>query len=80
MPFNNNNQDVDILAVISVLLGMINVQENRLQSAQNDVQSANDKQAKFLLEAINKQFEEQNNKIDEIIRLLKEGEQNGQHT
>ena len=77
MPFNNNNQDVDILAVISVLLGMINVQENRLQSAQNDVQSANDKQAKFLLEAINKQFEEQNNKIDEIIRLLKEGEQNG---
>ena len=80
MPFNNNNQDVDILAVISVLLGMINVQENRLQSAQNDVQSANDKQAKFLLEAINKQFEEQNNKLDEIIRLLKEGEQNGQHT
>lgn len=77
MPFNNNNQDVDILAVISVLLGMINVQENRLQSAQNDVQSANDKQAKFLLEAINKQFKEQNNKIDEIIRLLKEGEQNG---
>ena len=80
MPFNNNNQDVDILSVISVLLGMINVQENRLQSAQNDVQSANDKQAKFLLEAINKQFEEQNNKLDEIIRLLKEGEQNGQHT
>lgn len=76
----NNNRDVDILAIISVLLGMTNVQENRLQSAQNDVQSANDKQAKFLLEAINKQFEEQNNKLDEIIKLLKEGEQNGQHT
>lgn len=80
MAFNNNNQDIDILAVISVLLGMINVQENRLQSAQNDVQSANDKQAKYLLEAINRQFEEQNNKLNEIIRLLKEGEQNGQHT
>lgn len=77
MAFNNNNQDIDILAVISVLLGMINVQENRLQSAQNDVQSANDKQAKYLLEEINRQFEEQNNKLDEIIRLLKEGEQNG---
>lgn len=80
MAFNNNNQDIDILSVISVLLGMINVQENRLQSAQNDVQSANDKQAKYLLEAINRQFEEQNNKLNEIIRLLKEGEQNGQHT
>ena len=80
MAFNNNNQDIDILSVISVLLGMINVQENRLQSAQNDVQSANDKQAKYLLEAINRQFEEQNNKLNEIIRLLKEGEQTGQHT
>lgn len=80
MPFNNNNNDIDILAIISVLLGMVNVQENRLQSAQNDVQSANDKQAKYLLEAINRQFEEQNDKLNEIIRLLKEGEQNGQHT
>ena len=39
-----NNKDIDILAVASVLLGMQNLQENRQQSAHNDVQLANDKQ------------------------------------
>ena len=69
MAYNNGN-DLDILAVISVLLGMVNVQENRLQSAQNDVQSANDKQAQFLLNEINKKFDEQNEILNKIQKAL----------
>lgn len=34
---------------------------NRLQSAQNDVHAANDKQAQYLLEEITRKFDEQNN-------------------
>ena len=67
---NDKNNDMDILAILSVLLGMINVQENRLQSAHNDVQSANDKQAKFLLEEISRKFDEQNEMLKKIIDLL----------
>lgn len=66
------NNEADILAIISVLLGMVNVQENRLQSAQNDVQSANDKQAHYMLDEINKKFDEQNEILNRLIKILEE--------
>ena len=65
-----NNNDIDLLAILSVMLGVINVQENRLQSAQNDVQSANDKQAQFLLNEINKKFDEQKEILNKIQKAL----------
>ena len=71
MAYNSGNE-ADILAIISVLLGMVNVQENRLQSAQNDVQSANDKQAHYMLEEINKKFDEQNEILNRLIKILEE--------
>ena len=43
-----------------------------MQSAQNDVQSANDKQAQFLLEEINKKFDEQNRILAELKKELDE--------
>lgn len=66
------NNEADILAIISVLLGMVNVQENRLQSAQNDVQSANDKQAHYMLDEINKKFDEQNEILNRLVKILEE--------
>ena len=71
MAYNSGNE-ADILAIISVLLGMVNVQENRLQSAQNDVQSANDKQAHYMLDEINKKFDEQNEILNRLIKILEE--------
>lgn len=72
-----NNNEIDVLAIISVLLGLQNLQENREQSAHNDVQSANDKQAKYLLEELTKKFDEQNKilaeqnvMLDRILQLL----------
>ena len=60
----------DIASALSLILGYENLMENRQQSAQNDVGAANDAQAKFLLEQINKQFEEQNEMLANIDARL----------
>ena len=57
---------LDILNVLSFMLGIENLQENRTQSAHNDVQAANQQQAEYLLGEINKRFEEQNKILGEI--------------
>lgn len=64
---NNVN---DLINILSFVIGMENLQENRQQSAHNDVQIANDKQAQYLLEEINKKFEEQNKILDKLVELL----------
>lgn len=57
----------------------MNLLENREQSKQNDVQAANDQQAQYLLQEINRRFDEQNKILDEqnimlekLIELLQE--------
>lgn len=62
---------IDIISVLSFMLGYENLLENRQQSAQNDVSAANDKQAKFLLEELGRKFEEQNSMLREILEVLK---------
>lgn len=74
MMYNNQMQNQDILSelinVISLIIGMENLKENREQSYHNDVQKANDNQAKYLLEEINKQFEIQNQILHEQNLML----------
>lgn len=67
---NGNNNFFDLLNLASVLIGLQNLSENREQSAHNDVQKANDKQAEFLLQEINRQFQEQNQMLTEIKEKL----------
>lgn len=62
---------IDIISVLSFMLGYQNLQENRQQSTHNDVSAANDKQARFLLEELSQKFEEQNNMLREILEVLK---------
>ena len=62
---------LDILNVLSFMLGIENLQENRTQSAHNDVQAANQKQAEYLLDEINNRFEEQNKILAEILEKIK---------
>lgn len=66
----NQQNFMDILQVLSLYLGYENLLENRQQSAHNDVQSANDQQAKFLLEAIDEQFNKQNAMLESILTEL----------
>ena len=44
-----NNELINLINILSFVVGLQNMQENRIQSAQNDVQAANDRQAEYLL-------------------------------
>ena len=77
---NNNSSDMagNLLDLISVLVGLENLMENRQQSAENDVNSANQRQAKEILDDLHKQFDKQNamleyqnHLLEQIIILLK---------
>ena len=67
---DNQFDSLDMLSLISVLLGYQNLIENRQQSAHNDVSAANDKQAKTLLEELNKRFDEQNVMLRKILEVI----------
>lgn len=66
-----DNNNGDLLNIVSILIGLQNLQENREQTAHNDVQIENDNQAKFLLDELKKQFDEQNKMLNEILQILK---------
>lgn len=65
-----NNELINLINILSLVVGLQNMQENRLQSAQNDVQAANDKQAHYLLQEINRRFDEQNKILERLIELM----------
>lgn len=70
------NQDfwnsLNLLNIYSVYLALENLYENRQQSEQNDVHSANQEQAEYMLNRLTEKFEEQNAMLREILDLLRE--------
>lgn len=69
----------DFLGIVSLYLGIRNLTENQLQSdaqlkllKDNDVQSANDKQAQYLLKELGRKFDEQNQMLKEILAKVGE--------
>lgn len=67
----------DLLGVLSLYLGIRNLNENEAQSdaqmkllRDNDVQAANDKQAQYLLGELGRKFEEQNQMLKEILEKV----------
>lgn len=70
--YENDNQlgFIDILSVLSFVIAIQNLKENEAQSAHNDVQKANDKQAHYLLDEIKRLFQEQNEMLGEILDRL----------
>ena len=71
----------DILAILSIYLGVRNLTENEQQSdaqikilKQNDIGAANDKQAAYLLKELGRKFDEQNLMLKEILKKV--GEKN----
>lgn len=66
-----------MLNIVSLYLGVKNLEENEQQSAQtlkllrdNDVQSANDLQAAFLLAELGRKFDEQNKMLKQILEAV----------
>lgn len=70
----NNNSDIagNLLDLISILIGLENLVENRQQSADNDVNVANQKQAKEILDDLHQQFDKQNAMLEYQNKLLKQ--------
>ena len=67
---DQNNELINLINILSFVVGLKNMQENRLQSAQNDVQEANKNQARYLLQEINRRFDEQNKILEGQNRML----------
>ena len=67
---DQNNELISLINILPFVVGLQNMQENRLQSAQNDVQEANKNQARYLLQEINRRFDEQNRMLGRLIELL----------
>lgn len=68
---------LDFLSIMSFYLGYRNLIENEQQSKstdelikKNDINSSNDKQARFLLEELNRKFEEQNAMLERILKAV----------
>ena len=76
----NNNSLSDLLNIISIMLGYKNLMENRQQSADNNVNIANQKQAKQILDDLHEHFNKQNimlkyqNTLLEQILIILKGE------
>ena len=69
---NQNNELINLINILSFMVGIENLSENRIQSAHNDVQIANDKQAEYLLNEINRRFDEQNKILARLVELMGE--------
>lgn len=69
---NQQNEDnfFNAINVVSLILAYENLMENRSQSAYNDVHSANDEQAQFLLSEIDRRFKEQNAILEKQNEML----------
>lgn len=67
---DQNNELINLINILSFVVGLQNMRENQLQSANNDVQAANSVQAEYLLNEINRRFDEQNKILEEQNRML----------
>lgn len=68
---------LDFLSIMSFYLGYRNLIENEAQSKntdelikKNDINSANDRQARFLIEELNRKFDEQNAMLERILKAV----------
>lgn len=70
----NGIEFADALGIVSLIVGLQNMAENRQQSEQNDVSAANDRQASYLLEEIGKRLDSQDMTLEAIMKKLEKME------
>lgn len=68
----NINNEMNALDMASLVIALLNLSENRQQSQYNDVHTANDKQAEYLLNEINNKFNQQNEILFYILKQVRE--------
>ena len=67
---DQNNELINLINILSFVVGLQNMQENSKQSSRNDVQYSNKEQARYLLQEINRRFDEQNRMLERLIELM----------
>lgn len=65
-----NSGFIDWIAILSFWLAILNLEQNIEQSKDQDIHKANDKQQKDMLEAIHREFDEQNQRLSLIEHRL----------
>lgn len=65
-----NSGFIDWLAILSFWIAILNLEQNIEQSKDQDIHKANDKQQKDMLEAIHREFDEQNQRLSLIEHRL----------
>lgn len=80
---NKEYDFLDLISILSFYLGYRNLIENEQQSKstdelikKNNINVANDKQAKFLLEELERKFDEQNAMLKQILEAVRKNENN----
>lgn len=61
---------LDLLNILSFYIGWRNLVENEAQSAHNDVNAANEREARYILDAIGKRLDAQDAMLKEILEKL----------
>ena len=61
---------LDVLNVLSFLIGLMNLDENLTQGDKQDLMSATDKQTSVILKEIHMHLEQQDKRLDELINRL----------
>lgn len=67
---NNNNEFIDLVNIASFVLGIMNLQENLTQSDKQDIVNELKNETSIVLNKINTHLQEQDNKINKILKLL----------
>lgn len=65
-----NQNFMDAVDILALLIGLQNLLENRQQSAQNDVNAANELEARYILEQVNKRLDAQDAMLRQILDHL----------
>lgn len=67
---HRNSGFIDWIAILSFWIAILNLEQNIEQSKDQDIHKANDKQQKDMLEAIHREFDEQNQRLSLIEHRL----------
>lgn len=68
--FNQNQNFMNAVDITALLIGIINLCENRKQTSYNDVHTANDEQAQLLPDELGKRLDRRDAIISRILELL----------
>lgn len=73
-----NSGFMDWLAILSFWIAILNLEQNIEQSKEQDINKANEKQQKEILDNIHKQFEKQNQLLYSLEKKIDEFSKGGQ--